>query len=465
VSDGNNGGNYTVTLVPNTTGAITKAPLTITATGIDKVYDGSTAAAVTVSDNRIANDVLTDNSTSASFADAFVGSGKTVTVNGITITGADAGNYSFNNSTTTTATISASPTQTVLASRLTTPPSNPTNITLTAKVTSATITPVGTVTFTDTSRTPVVVLGSATLSGGTASLTSTSAALTSGSHVIVATYNPPPMTFMSSLSSGNTAPTVTITGPSSGDVHPVSTVVNFAATYSDSTVGGAGSTAQWSFASSDTTAAALGLVNASTGAITGSSSFATAGVYAVTLTVNDGLGGITIANTVNSTGAPTGLPASAVVYDPAAGFVTGGGWITSPPGAYAPSPTLTGKASFGFVSKYQKGATIPSGETQFTFQVANFDFHSTVYQWLVVSGPMAQYKGSGTINGAGNYNFLLTARDGSLAGGNTPDGFRIKITDSVSGATIYDNLLSTDNTVTSANTQALGGGSIMIHSK
>jgi len=234
--------------------------------------------------------------------------------------------------------------------------------------------------------------------------------------------------------------------------------VNFTGTYSPA---GGGSTAQWSFASSDTTAAVAGLVNTTTGVITGSYPFPAAGVYAVTLTVNDGLGGITIANAVTS----TGLPASVVVYDPSAGFVTGGGWINSPLGAYTPNPALTGKASFGFVSKYQKGTTIPTGETQFTFQVANFDFHSTVYQWLVVSGPMAQYKGSGTINGAGNYNFLLTGRDGGLAGGNTPDGFRIKITDPVSGATIYDNLLSTDNSVTSANTQALGGGSIMIHSK
>jgi len=132
---------------------------------------------------------------------------------------------------------------------------------------------------------------------------------------------------------------------------------------------------------------------------------------------------------------------------------------------YVPNAALTGKASFGFVSKYQKGATIPTGETQFTFQVANLDFHSTVYQWLVVSGPMAQYKGSGTINGSGNYNFLLTGRDGSLAGGNTPDGFRIQITNPVTGAIIYDNLLSADSSMTSANTQALGGGSIMIHSK
>ena len=40
-----------------------------------------------------------------------------------------------------------------------------------------------------------------------------------------------------------------------------------------------------------------------------------------------------------------------VVYDPSAGFVTGGGWIDSPAGAYTADPSLTGKANFGFVSK------------------------------------------------------------------------------------------------------------------
>jgi parallel beta-helix repeat protein len=51
------------------------------------------------------------------------------------------------------------------------------------------------------------------------------------------------------------------------------------------------------------------------------------------------------------------------VYDPSAGFVTGGGWIESPEGAYQADPTLSGKATFGFVSKYQKGANIPTGKT------------------------------------------------------------------------------------------------------
>ena len=80
--------------------------------------------------------------------------------------------------------------------------------------------------------------------------------------------------------------------------------------------------------------------------------------------------------------------------------MTGGGWIDSPLCAYTPDTSLIGKATFGFVSKYQKGATAPTGQTQFQFHVANMDFKSTSSQWLVISGARAQYKGSGTINGA-----------------------------------------------------------------
>ena len=47
-------------------------------------------------------DVFTDADTSASFADKNVGTGKTVTVSGITITGTDAGNYYVANTTATT---------------------------------------------------------------------------------------------------------------------------------------------------------------------------------------------------------------------------------------------------------------------------------------------------------------------------------------------------------------------------
>ncbi len=75
-----------------------------------------------------------------------------------------------------------------------------------------------------------------------------------------------------------------------------------------------------------------------------------------------------------------------VVYDPNGGFVTGGGWIDSPAGAYTADPSLTGKATFGFVARYQKGANAPDGNTQFQFHAAGFTFKSTSYEWLVVAG-------------------------------------------------------------------------------
>jgi len=153
-----------------------------------------------------------------------------------------------------------------------------------------------------------------------------------------------------------------------------------------------------------------------------------------------------------------------VVYDPSGGFVTGGGWIDSPEGAYAADASLTGRATFGFVSKYQKGAKVPTGSTEFQFKVAGLNFKSASYEWLVVAGAHAKYKGVGTINGAGNYGFMLTATDGQIAGGGGVDTFRIKIWDKDNGdAVVYDNQMG-EGDDSYAGT-ALGGGSIVIHTK
>ena len=76
--------------------------LTVSATGVNKVYDGTTTATVTLSDNRVAGDILTDSYTSASYADKNVGTGKPVNVSRISISGTDAGNYTLLNTTTTT---------------------------------------------------------------------------------------------------------------------------------------------------------------------------------------------------------------------------------------------------------------------------------------------------------------------------------------------------------------------------
>ena len=66
----------------------------MTTTGVDKVYDGTTLAAVTYTDNRVAGDTLSISST-ASFADKNVANGIAVAVTGITLGTANASNYAL----------------------------------------------------------------------------------------------------------------------------------------------------------------------------------------------------------------------------------------------------------------------------------------------------------------------------------------------------------------------------------
>jgi hypothetical protein len=137
------------------------------------------------------------------------------------------------------------------------------------------------------------------------------------------------------------------------------------------------------------------------------------------------------------------------------GFVTGGGWINSPSGAYTKDPSKVGKLTFGFSSQYKKGANIPTGNTELQFQNAKLRFYSTSYDWLVVTENKAQFQGKGTINGSGNYGFMVTVVDGQT------DRFRIKIWNISTSAIIYDNMPGVSegaNQVT-----VLGGGSIVIH--
>ena len=148
------------------------------------------------------------------------------------------------------------------------------------------------------------------------------------------------------------------------------------------------------------------------------------------------------------------------VFDPSAGFVTGGGWIESPAGAYRPDSGISGHANFGFVTKYKQNAEAPSGDTQFHFQTANLRFKSTGYEWLVVSGARAQFKGEGAVNGQPGYRFMLTAIDGDVPGGNGIDRFRIRIWSDSNGL-LYDNQLN--DVAPDELTTALAGGSIVIH--
>jgi hypothetical protein len=80
--------------------------------------------------------------------------------------------------------------------------------------------------------------------------------------------------------------------------------------------------------------------------------FASAGVYEICVTAEDEPGNV---------GGPSCAPLA--VYDPGAGFGTGGGWIHSLPGSYGPNLSSAGRGSFGFVAKYKEGSSIPMGNT------------------------------------------------------------------------------------------------------
>ena len=153
-----------------------------------------------------------------------------------------------------------------------------------------------------------------------------------------------------------------------------------------------------------------------------------------------------------------------VVYDPGAGFVTGGGYYDSPAGALVDDPTAVGRAHFAFVSMYRKGKA--EGNTEFQFQAGDINFHSGDYDWLVVTanGTRAQYKGQGTINGDGNYGFMLTVYDNGEPGSGT-DQIRMKIWDRSSGDLVYDNRVGNSDDVDRAGPQIIAHGNIVIHTK
>jgi len=247
----------------------------------------------------------------------------------------------------------------------------------------------------------------------------------------------------------NVAPTVgAISAPTSPSA--VGTTISVSATFADPGVLDT-HTAVWDW-NDGTTSAGTVLENGTAKSVSGTHVYAAAGVYTVKLTVTDKDGAV-----------GTALYQYVVIYDPNGDDVTGGGWLTSPAGAYPADPALTGRVNFGFVSKYVTGSSVPYGETLIQFQAGNLTFHSKSYKWLVVTSARAQLEGTGEVNGKGGYSFLLTAIDGQISGGGGSDKLRLKIWDTVSGRVVYDNQIGAANDANP--TASIQGGAIVIHSR
>jgi hypothetical protein len=106
---GDDAGNYTVPPTGTTKADITPLELTATGTADDKVYDGTVAATVTITLTGVIDGDLVEGSATGEFADKNVGEKKTVTIDAVTLSGQDAGNYTVLGPAATTADITARP--------------------------------------------------------------------------------------------------------------------------------------------------------------------------------------------------------------------------------------------------------------------------------------------------------------------------------------------------------------------
>ena len=176
-------------------------------------------------------------------------------------------------------------------------------------------------------------------------------------------------------------------------------------------------------------------------------SFTSPGIYSIRLTVRDKDGG-------SDTKVASG---PIVVYDPAGGRLTGGGWISSPAGAVAYAPTGAGKLTFSVNARYEPGSSVPTGKAELNLSVGRLEFRSTSFDWLVAAETSAQLQGRGTINGGGDYAFAVMAIEGQSAAG------RIRIWNRATGTIVYDSRPGA--TFDESGVTPLGGGSIQLHAR
>jgi hypothetical protein len=437
---GDDAGNYTLESVADDSAEITQRDLTVTATGLNKVFDDNSKAKVVLSSNAVDADDLGLHYASASFADKNVGTGKPISVLGITIDGDDAGNYNLLNDTASaTANIIVAPTSMVLTVK---------SVQYTDVSTfKATITPAsigdsalqGTVTF----RVGGTTVGSVTLNGTNEASVNYQAMLKPGSWPVTAVFTSDDLNFR-----GCTQPNalgtplgVTKEDASVTSLNAPSVSVTPNAPSGSVTVNGKVDEAQDGSTGGDLTKIAV--IVTLTGASGGGNNYTLGPVYA------GSDGSFTLSRTgvaldayeVNvSLGSDYFLGPdyydALAVYDPSLGFATGGGWFRWN------SPGLE-KTSFGFVTKYGKNGTNAKGSLLIIRHMADGSIYrlksnslsalslgtGTNYGWVSLIGKstFSYVRPDGTSQGGGNYTFTMYAEDRNQPGTGS-DVFSIKAT-------------------------------------
>jgi len=223
---------------------------------------------------------------------------------------------------------------------------------------------------------------------------------------------------------------------------PIGTAVVFEASFTDNSEDV--HTADWNFGDGANAGPA-----SATSPASASHSYASPGIFSATATITDRCGNTATESLV------------VVIYDPAAGFTTGGGWFVPDAESFVDGINVTdtvSKANFGFVVKYRQGASNPDGHLEFRYKAGDIDLKSAGMDWMVVqSATKVRFKGLATINGEGPYTFKVTAEDNGEPG--TNDTFQIEIW---LGVTDTENSPPTPKHKAKGN---LGGGNIKIHDR
>jgi hypothetical protein len=253
-----------------------------------------------------------------------------------------------------------------------------------------------------------------------------------------------------------------ITAPVAGSSVKIGTTINMAGTFWD--VSGNKHTAKWLVDGASVNGTLTEPVGTKNGTVKGSYKLATAGVYKLQMNLTDQKG-------VTSYATTNGYDEAIVVaYDPNGGYTYGGKKFKSPKGAMPSNPHVAGDMTYGFQTNYYKGATNPKGETWFILNNGDFEFNALNFEYLVVNGAKAQFKGLGKMvrNGIeqSGIAFILTVIDGQLAGGDGTDKIRMKIYNKNTSEVYYDNqpgASDADAPVTVVENNSAGDGVVVVN--
>jgi hypothetical protein len=228
-----------------------------------------------------------------------------------------------------------------------------------------------------------------------------------------------------------------MSAPASGSIYASGSTVKLMGHFDDGS--GSAHTADWSFDKAYMPGRVAEPTDKTPGTVTGSTVLTIPGVYSIKMTVTDASGQLGTSSTVD------GLDATIVVCPSTGGYIAGGGWIDTPRGAYTADPAFFGKAGFAFVSTSAGSAESTSGELELDLHRQGFKFNAVSFESQTVSGSKALLRGTGTVNGAGGYKFLLATISSSFL----DDGanrMRLKIWNGSTGAVIYDTQMGAPDT-------------------